>query len=50
MKIDCKEHYDKIVEYARSIGDTTFQNCILKPAAPHISNILDGNGTEVTGF
>ena len=28
MKIDCQEHYDKAVEYAKSIGDTTFQNCI----------------------
>ena len=28
MKIDCQEHYDKVVEYAKSIGDTTFQNCI----------------------
>ncbi len=22
------EHYDKVAEYAKSIGDTTFQNCI----------------------
>ena len=28
MKIDCQEHYDKAVEYAKSIGDTTFQNFI----------------------
>ena len=28
MKIDCQEHYDKAVEYAKSISDTTFQNCI----------------------
>lgn len=28
MKINCQEHYDKAVEYAKSIGDTTFQNCI----------------------
>lgn len=28
MKIRCQEHYDKVVEYAKSIGDTTFQNCI----------------------
>lgn len=28
MKIICKEHYDKVVHYARSIGDTTLQECI----------------------
>ena len=28
MKIRCQDHYDKVVEYAKSIGDTTFQNCI----------------------
>ena len=28
MKIKCQEHYDKVAEYAKSIGDTTFQNCI----------------------
>nr|CRY96166.1 hypothetical protein [uncultured prokaryote] len=28
MKIRCQEHYDKVVEYAGSIGDTTFQKCI----------------------
>lgn len=28
MKIDCQEHYDKVAEYAKSIGDTTLQNCI----------------------
>lgn len=28
MKIRCQEHYDKVAEYAKSIGDTTFQNCI----------------------
>lgn len=27
MKIKCQEHYDKVAEY-KSIGDTTFQNCI----------------------
>ena len=31
MKIRCQEHYDKVVEYAKSIGDTTFQNCIGRP-------------------
>jgi len=25
MKIRCQEHYDKVVEYAKSIGDTTFR-------------------------
>ena len=28
MKIRCQEHYDKVVEYAKSIGGTTIQNCI----------------------
>ena len=28
MRIDCQKHYDKVAEYAKSIGDTTFQNCI----------------------
>lgn len=28
MKIKCQEHYDKVVEYAKSIGDTTLQNCV----------------------
>ena len=28
MKIKCQEHYDKVVEYANSIGDTTFEKCI----------------------
>ncbi len=28
MIIRCQEHYDKVVEYANSIGDTTFQKCI----------------------
>ena len=28
MKIRCQEHYDEVAEYAKSIGDTTFQNCI----------------------
>ena len=28
MKIRCQEHYDKVAEYAKSISDTTFQNCI----------------------
>lgn len=27
-EIRCQEHYDKVAEYAKSIGDTTFQNCI----------------------
>ena len=37
MKIRCQEHYDKVVEYAKSIGDTTFQNCIelYRDFAPH---------------
>ncbi len=28
MIIKCQERYDQVVEYAKSIGDTTFQNCI----------------------
>ena len=49
MKIRCQEHYDKVVEYAKSIGDTTFQNCIerLKQweknstgISPHIHSVL----------
>ncbi|WP_373207660.1 DUF4120 family protein [Phocaeicola vulgatus] len=28
MRIGCQKHYDKVAEYAKSIGDTTFQNCI----------------------
>ena len=28
MKIKCQEHYDKVLEYANSIGDTTFEKCI----------------------
>ena len=28
MKIKCQEHYDKVAEYAKSIGDTTLQKCI----------------------
>ncbi len=28
MIIRCQERYDQVVEYAKSIGDTTFQNCI----------------------
>lgn len=28
MKIKCQEHYDKVVEYTNSIGDTTFEKCI----------------------
>ena len=28
MKIKCQEHYDKVLEYAKSIGDTTFEKCI----------------------
>lgn len=28
MKIKCQEHYEKVVEYAKSIGDTTLHNCI----------------------
>ena len=28
MKIKCQEHYDKVVEYVKSIGDTTFEKCI----------------------
>ena len=29
MKILCsQEHYDKVVQYAESIGDTTLQRCL----------------------
>ena len=29
MKILCsQEHYDKVVQYAESIGDTTLQKCL----------------------
>lgn len=28
MKIVCQDHYDKVVEYAKSIGDTTLQECL----------------------
>ena len=28
MKIKCKEHYDMVVEYAKSIGDKTLQRRI----------------------
>ena len=28
MTIKCMEHYDKVVEYAKSIGDKTLQRCI----------------------
>ena len=28
MTIKCQEHYDKVVEYAKSIGDKTLQRCI----------------------
>ena len=30
MKIMCQEHYDKVVQYAESIGDKTFQECLEK--------------------
>ena len=28
MKIHCQERYDKIAEYAKEIGDQSFQSCI----------------------
>lgn len=28
MEIHCKDRYDAVVEYAKSIGDTTFTACI----------------------
>lgn len=28
MIINCQEHYNKVVEYAKSIGDNTLQQCI----------------------
>ena len=28
MIIKCQEHYNKVVEYAKSIGDNTLQQCI----------------------
>ena len=30
MKIMCQEHYDMVVQYAESIGDKTFQECLEK--------------------
>lgn len=28
MKILCQEHYDTVVQYAESIGDTTLRKCL----------------------
>ena len=28
MKIMCQEHYDKVVQYAESIGDRTLKECL----------------------
>ena len=28
MKIICQEHYDKVVQYAESIGDRTLRECL----------------------
>ena len=28
MQINCQEHYDEVVAYAKSIGDTTLSECI----------------------
>lgn len=28
MKIMCQEHYDKVVQYAESIGDKTLEECL----------------------
>ena len=28
MKILCQEHYDKVVQYAKEIGDTSLDNCL----------------------
>ena len=28
MKINCQERYDEVLEYAKSINDETFQDCI----------------------
>lgn len=30
MIIKCQEHYNKVVEYAKSIGDNTLQQCIFQ--------------------
>lgn len=30
MIIKCQEHYNKVVEYAKSIGDNTLQQCIFR--------------------
>ena len=30
MKILCQEHYDKVVKYAKEIGDTSLDNCLKK--------------------
>ena len=27
MKILCQEHYDKVVQYAKEIGDISLDNC-----------------------
>ena len=29
MKIKCQEHYDKVAEYAKSLGDTTLEETAL---------------------
>lgn len=28
MKIECQEYYDKVVEFARDMGDNSLQNCL----------------------
>lgn len=28
MKILCQEHYDKVVQYAKEIGDKSLDNCL----------------------
>lgn len=30
MKILCKDHYDKVVQYAKRINDSTLQNCLAR--------------------
>ena len=32
MKIICQEHYDKVVQYAESIGDRKLRECLKRIA------------------
>ena len=44
MKIMCQEHYDKVVQYAESIGDKTFQECLV---FMYFEHFFHGGGTAV---